>query len=547
MKRIAIDIPIGYGPRQADALARERRRRQLGVLDPGARAVRRAVRRGRRHLGAGARARRQDPPRHRARRGRPALPRGAPGALLHGDERHAAAQVPQEVGRRRVRAARPAAQARDQHRPGHARRLPRRSRSTTCSTLRRARGPLRAAMPCRCPTRRSGATGSAPRSGTSRRRRRGRAEPNLRGVVASGSALHNAVGSVTRHLPWEASLCLHAARSRFCSLSRALSSSSHPPMAGRRAGTLSRRPTRSWSGWPRARASTRARSTRPPGSSSSSCARSRTARTSSSCRSGTGATRVRGDHRQARCAWRCPLGRARRAHAAAVGPDRPELGSGSGTCSPPPRATTGSTFPARATSRSARPSITIGVIDTGYRPHVDLDRPLRRRLRLHRRHPRRERRQRPRRRCAAIRATGSRAPRTRAATSRLRRVGNSSWHGTHVSGTIGAVSEQRHRRSPGSTRSRRSSRCGCSASAAATRATSPTRSAGRPDLPVSGVPTQPDAGPRRQHQPRRQRRLRLDHPERDQRRRRGGHGRRRRRGQQQRATPRTSPRPTAPT
>ena len=70
MKRIAIDVPIGYGPREADALARARRRRQLRLLDPRAGALRGAVRRGRRDLRAGARARRPDPPRHRARRRR---------------------------------------------------------------------------------------------------------------------------------------------------------------------------------------------------------------------------------------------------------------------------------------------------------------------------------------------------------------------------------------------------------------------------------------------------------------------------------------------
>ena len=68
MKRIAIDVPIGYGPREADALARAARRRQLGLLDPRARALRRTVRRGRRNLRAGPRARRADPPRHRSRR-----------------------------------------------------------------------------------------------------------------------------------------------------------------------------------------------------------------------------------------------------------------------------------------------------------------------------------------------------------------------------------------------------------------------------------------------------------------------------------------------
>ena len=40
----------------------------------------------------------------------------------------------------------------------------------------------------------------------------------------------------------------------------------------------------------------------------------------------------------------------------------------------------------------------------------------------------------------SIRATGSRAPRTRAAISPAAGRGNSSWHGTHVSGTIGAAS-----------------------------------------------------------------------------------------------------------
>ena len=57
MKRIAIDVPIGYGPREADAPGAGARRRKLGLLDPRARALRRAVRRRRRHLGAGARAR----------------------------------------------------------------------------------------------------------------------------------------------------------------------------------------------------------------------------------------------------------------------------------------------------------------------------------------------------------------------------------------------------------------------------------------------------------------------------------------------------------
>ena len=184
----------------------------------------------------------------------------------------------------------------------------------------------------------------------------------------------------------------------------------------RRAGTLRRRPTRSWSGSPPARASTRARSTRPPGSSSSSCASSRTARTSSSCRSDTARDAVQRDHRQACRPWRRRLGRAGRADAAAVGADRPELAAGVGHVRP--RLGQLRDRPSRRLGHHARlAGITVGVIDTGYRPHVDLARPVRPGLRLHRRHPRRERRQRTRLGCAPTRATGSRAPRTRAGTS----------------------------------------------------------------------------------------------------------------------------------
>ena len=87
--------------------------------------------------------------------------------------------------------------------------------------------------------------------------------------------------------------------------------------------------------------------------------------------------------------------------------------------------------------------------------------------------------------------------------------------------------------SPGSTRSRRSSRCGCSASAAATRATSPTRSAGRPGSrspacrPTrrrTGSSTSASAAAAPATRP----------PERDQRGRRRRHGCRGRRRQQQR-------------
>ena len=78
------------------------------------------------------------------------------------------------------------------------------------------------------------------------------------------------------------------------------------------------------------------------------------------------------------------------------------------------------------------------------------------------------------------RATGSRAPRARAGTSRA--AGRATARGTARTcpGTIGAVANNGLGVGGDQPGSRRSSRCGCSASAAATRATSPTRFAGRP-------------------------------------------------------------------
>ena len=92
---------------------------------------------------------------------------------------------------------------------------------------------------------------------------------------------------------------------------------------------------------------------------------------------------------------------------------------------------------------------------------------------------------------------------------------NSSWHGTHVSGTIGAVANN-DLGVVGISRGCRSSRSACSASAVAIRATSPTRFAGRRPFRFRRA-DEHDARSRRQHQPRRQRRLRLDHAERDRR------------------------------
>ncbi len=167
MKRIAIDIPIGYGPRAGRRARPREGRRQLRVLDPRARAVRRALRRGRWDLGPGARARGPDQARHRAGGQRQAPPRSPPRALLHGDERHEAAQVPQEV-RRRARSSGSGCCAGTGSTSIRARLVARRrSRSTTCSTLRRARGRPLGVMRSHFPIRPSGGTGSAWRSGTS--------------------------------------------------------------------------------------------------------------------------------------------------------------------------------------------------------------------------------------------------------------------------------------------------------------------------------------------------------------------------------------------
>ena len=173
-----------------------------------------------------------------------------------------------------------------------------------------------------------------------------------------------------------------------------------------------------------------------------------------------------------------------------VGPERPALGASSGTCSPPRRGFYGANLPGAW-------DITTGSAEHhGRRDRHGLPaarrprRPLRRRLRLHRRPARRERRQRARRR----RVRSGRLDHERRERERLlrRAAGRQQLVARHA-----RVGHDRRRRrttasaSPGSTRSRRSSRCGCSASAVATRATSPTRSAGRPDCRSAGVPANP--------------------------------------------------------
>ena len=74
-------------------------------------------------------------------------------------------------------------------------------------------------------------------------------------------------------------------------------------------------------------------------------------------------------------------------------------GPSSGTCSTPSSGHYGDQPPRRVGRHAPDPAaITVGVIDTGYRPHADLAGPLRPRLRLHRRRARRKRRRRPRHR-----------------------------------------------------------------------------------------------------------------------------------------------------
>ena len=139
-------------------------------------------------------------------------------------------------------------------------------------------------------------------------------------------------------------------------------------------------------------------------------------------------------------------------------------------------------------TRTTGTGVKVAVIDTGIRPHADLVRPVRRRLRLHLRHRHRQRRQRPRQR-------PSRSGRLdrRQRMRRRRPASSSSWHGTHVAGTIAAMTNNAWA-SPASPTTPRSCRCACSASAAATPRTSPTRSSGRRAAPSAAcrpMPTRP--------------------------------------------------------
>ena len=89
-----------------------------------------------------------------------------------------------------------------------------------------------------------------------------------------------------------------------------------------------------------------------------------------------------------------------------------------------------------AWDKSTGTGVVVAVIDTGYRPHADLAANIVRRLRLHHRHHRRRTTATAATPTRATRATGP-PPASAAPAARRRPV--SSWHGTHVAGTIAAV------------------------------------------------------------------------------------------------------------
>ena len=222
------------------------------------------------------------------------------------------------------------------------------------------------------------------------------------------------------------------------------------------------------------------------GQAQAASASSRTAPTSSSFRSESASDAVRGDHQQACRARRRPLGRARRAHAAAVGADRPELEPGWDMFAPS-SGNYGIDLPGARDITLGSPSITIGVIDTGYRPHVDLTGRF----------------------VAGYDFIGD----TLVANDGNGRDSDALDPGDWITSAENAsgyfagcgVSQQlvarhprvghdrrrlrqRHRRRRDQPGLARSSRCACSASAAATRATSRTRFAGPPGCPSAGIP-----------------------------------------------------------
>ena len=124
--------------------------------------------------------------------------------------------------------------------------------------------------------------------------------------------------------------------------------------------------------------------------------------------------------------------------------------------------------------------VNVAVIDTGYRPHADLSGQILAGYDFI---------------CTATIANDGNGRDSDASDTgrrdRGRRVrrrpadqrSSSSWHGTHVAGTIAAQDQQRASASPAWPTTPRSCRCACSASAAATPPTSPTRSSGRRAAP----------------------------------------------------------------
>ena len=129
------------------------------------------------------------------------------------------------------------------------------------------------------------------------------------------------------------------------------------------------------------------------------CAGSRTARTSSSCRSDTGPTRcARSPTGLPRVAMSSRPSRTRSMQPLSV-PTDPSW-SQEWDMFAPSTGNYGIDLPGARDITLGSSSITIGVIDTGYRPHIDLTGRFVGRLRLHRRHSRRERRQRTRLGCA---------------------------------------------------------------------------------------------------------------------------------------------------